>query len=1498
MQIENARGQLDLRLIRRLRQQAAIAEVSRRAVINGPLSKVLHLAVQRVIDLLPVDHCIGLERMPDGGVRVAASDLPDNTLRIETHPIPEGTLRRALDSGESQQSIGELSMQERLLLAGRPEGSTGFLLALPVMTARGPWGLLCVTAAKRISFGDEDLQFLQMMVEAIGASTELAVERRGQNRFRTLLDKTSDLVAITDLKGVAEYLNPAGRTMLGLPDADQDGEAPNLMDYLTADYQTHFREVIIPALRKQDNWSGEISLRAPSGRELHLSQVVVAHRDERGRVERLSTVARDCTQETLRARNLRMREAQLQRAQALSRVMTNRMSLDGYWLRVAPQFCRMLGYSEREMVGRHYSDVTWPEELDNHRRALIILRRGRLRSIDTEKRYVHRDGQVIWVELNVTVVNNPDGNPGYLLCQVMDITERKQIQQALDYRSSYLELIADLSGRFICAPAHELEMEMDRSLGLIGRHAGVDRAYLMEVDEESGEFYCTHAWVGIDNESASDETLSMPLDSAGWVLKRCHLGDFTRIAELDDLPEAATADRTRLQAQSIQSMLVCPLRIGERLVAAVGLGMVREPRDWTRDMERMLGLTGQMLLNVLQRRRMDQALADSEQRYRAMVENAADAVIAERKKAEKHLHDERYFTDSAINSLPGIFYVCDQRGQLRRWNRRLEAVTGFTSESLCSMRLQDLFTPSDRPKIWRRLERLLNQDGGSVEASLIAHDGSVVPYLLTGIRSESQGKRYLVGMGMDVSERHTSERERTAYLRRTRLQHQTIGRVATSDAVVEGDLDAVYGEVALRLADVLQASRAGVWLFNEKRTQLRCVELYSTEQSVHESGQVLNIARYPSYLSALEEGVGVDAVDVEHDPRTRELFSDYLGPLDIRSLLDTPIRISGQAMGVVTVEQVGMRRQWTVDEISFVGAMADQVAQSLINRDRRQSAQALQDSERRYRVLYDHNPSMFFTVDREGLIRSVNRFAAETLGRSVEELVKVPFDKLHAEEDQALVQAWVSDCIGAHGELRRWDTRLARAEDEPIWIRVTARSIRDVDGARVMLAVCEDITEARKLSEELSYQASHDSLTGLYNRREFEQRLERALQGSKLSGDDHALLYLDLDQFKVINDTCGHIAGDELLRQLSDVLRSRVSKRDTLARLGGDEFGVLLEHCTPDNAQRVAEAARSAIAEFRFSWSGQTFGLGVSIGLVPITSTSTSINDILSLADTACYAAKDQGRNRIHTYREDDFELARRHGEMQWVNRIRHALDEDRFQLYQQRIVPLADTDSSEMHYELLLRMRDEAGELVLPNAFLPAAERYNLASRLDRWVMLEALNWLAARPEHLRVLGTCSINLSGHSLGDEDFLDFVLMEIRNAKVPAEKLCFEITETAAIRNLSTATRFIRRLKDEGCRFALDDFGSGLSSFAYLKNLPVDYLKIDGVFIQDILDDPIDLAVVKSINDIGHVMGKQTIAEFVESVEIMERLKQIGVDFVQGYAIAAPASLASLISPKD
>jgi diguanylate cyclase (GGDEF)-like protein len=441
-----------------------------------------------------------------------------------------------------------------------------------------------------------------------------------------------------------------------------------------------------------------------------------------------------------------------------------------------------------------------------------------------------------------------------------------------------------------------------------------------------------------------------------------------------------------------------------------------------------------------------------------------------------------------------------------------------------------------------------------------------------------------------------------------------------------------------------------------------------------------------------------------------------------------------------------------------------------------------------------------------------------------------------------------------------------------------------------------------KTAQLLSWQVSHDSLTGLVNRQEFENRITQAVTNAQTAGERHALCYLDIDQFKIVNDTCGHVAGDELLCEVANLFQTNIRSYDTLARLGGDEFGILFNDCSLDSAVLMANKLREAAQKFRFVWKqDKIFNLSVSIGLVEIKADTQNMNSVLSAADAACYAAKNQGRNRVHIYQADDLELAKQHGEMQWVGRITQALEDNRFRLYYQSIVPVTRTESLTKHYEILLRLIDETGKLVSPMAFIPAAERYNLMQTIDRWVIHTSFTNLAQCgnfqwhhcPFVENTLGCLyTINLSGASINDDQFIDFVCDQFALHQIPPQAICFEITETVAIKNLSKAAGFIRALKEFGCYFALDDFGSGMSSFAYLKNLPVDYLKIDGSFVKHIVEEPIDLAMVDAINKLGQVMGIQTIAEFVENKAIFEVIQNLGVNYAQGYVIGKPIPFAN------
>jgi len=531
------------------------------------------------------------------------------------------------------------------------------------------------------------------------------------------------------------------------------------------------------------------------------------------------------------------------------------------------------------------------------------------------------------------------------------------------------------------------------------------------------------------------------------------------------------------------------------------------------------------------------------------------------------------------------------------------------------------------------------------------------------------------------------------------------------------------------------------------------------------------------------------------------------------------------------------------------------------------------------------------TCDAHGRVEYLNPVAEELTGWRLEDSLGRTIDEIFRAFHEETCEPLENPLAVAVRRIRSIKSvrpmLLIRKDGNELYIESTASPIRDGTGTVTGgVLVFHDVSESRELNRRLSYHASHDVLTGLVNRREFETRLERALKSAKARETSYALCYIDLDQFKIVNDTCGHSAGDALLGQVGALLKSKVRWRDTLARLGGDEFGVLLESCSLEEALRTAETLREAIRNFRYTWEDRTFRLGCSIGVVPITAENEDVASVLSAADSACGAAKESGRNRVHCFEENDIDLMRRRREMQWAARINNALEESRFELFRMTILPLQVEDAGE-HFELLLRMRDESGKIVAPDQFIAAAERYGITPSIDRWVIDSAFRWLVSEADERRRLTMCSINLSGQSLGDDKFLPYVIEQFHRSGIDGSKICFEITETAAIANFSQASRFIQALKELGCKFALDDFGTGLSSFGYLKHFPVDFLKIDGSFVKGVLHDPIDREMVRSINEIGHLTGKQTIAEWAENAEIIEVLRGLGVDYAQGYGVSQP-----------
>ena len=568
--------------------------------------------------------------------------------------------------------------------------------------------------------------------------------------------------------------------------------------------------------------------------------------------------------------------------------------------------------------------------------------------------------------------------------------------------------------------------------------------------------------------------------------------------------------------------------------------------------------------------------------------------------------------------------------------------------------------------------------------------------------------------------------------------------------------------------------------------------------------------------------------------------------------------------------------------------------------ERKNSEFELEQARERALVTLHSIADAVITTDVNGQIEYLNPKAEEITGWESTIARGLPLGRvlcLFDKDSRELLVEPVRQCQLTGGTVKsNGDNIFKRHDGREYAIQYAASPILLDEGVPLgVILVFHDVTETRNMERVITYQATHDALTGLMNRSKFEARLGLAIRSAQQLGEIHVLCFLDLDQLKIINDTCSHESGDTLLRNVTELLQGCLRESDILARLGGDEFGIILNYCTLEDAAELAGKMLSGIQALRFTSCGRTFEIGASIGLTSINARSESVTSLMSEADLACYASKDLGGNRYHIYQPGDRVLAKRHEDMQWVSRLTAAIDSNRLVLYCQDIVPVDSSSHAGRHLEVLVRMLDENGDIVPPDRFMPAAEHYNIIASLDRWVISSSFSWYDRNRDRECVTGldALAVNLSGGSINDSGFLAFIKTEIGKYKMPPGVLCFEITETVAIANMEMAAEFIHELRKLGCRFALDDFGSGLSSFAYLKNLQVDYLKIDGSIVRDIDTDAVNAAMVSSIQQLASAMGIKTIAEFVETDAILRRLVDIGVDYAQGFGIARPEPLNEL-----
>ncbi len=707
---------------------------------------------------------------------------------------------------------------------------------------------------------------------------------------------------------------------------------------------------------------------------------------------------------------------------------------------------------------------------------------------------------------------------------------------------------------------------------------------------------------------------------------------------------------------------------------------------------------------------------------------------------------------------------------------------------------------------------------------------------------------------------------------------------------------------------ILAAMLAAAFLVQRRRLQ----RLVDESETAHQTGRGGNGTR--AMIAAMREAALLHGERIE---AVNEAFAAMVGvpagDLVGRSLADVVARdyaelvtlalaraLAGENGPALTeVEMADAHGQVTRLELSGSPVESEGCRKVLFTVEEmlpRRAEPAPATASARSQLALDSLGEGLLTTDAHGLIDYVNRAAESLTGIRREDAIGQAFGAVIGfvdEHERRPLPDPVHQCLtsGSRVSLGRRALLIARATGNEYGIEATVSPIRSAEGEIAGVAVMlHDVSELRGLTQQMSYQASHDALTGLVNRREFERRLGEALEVARAGRQGHVMCYLDLDRFKAVNDTSGHLAGDNMLREVAALIREAVRDSDTVARLGGDEFGVLLVGCPLEKARQIADDIWRAVADYRFVWKDRIFSVGVSIGIVELTGDSQSLEEILGAADSACYVAKKQSDAHVHVYSSRDEVVARSRGEIHWLQRLQAALRDGFFELYVQPIEPTRPGAGTGPAMEVFVRLHDE-GQPVAPAEFFPAAERYRLMGMIDRWVVSSALAALAAGAIRIPPGRSLSINVSGQTLADASFLEFVVDELDRTGVAPAQVCFEVAETSVIGNLEQARRFIDVLHGMGCRFALDDFGTDLGGFANLKQLPMDYLKLDGSFMRDLGRDTVNQAMVSAVVGMARTLNFRLVAEQVEDLAALEAARAMGIDFVQGHAIGRPRPLA-------